>query len=632
MAWVDFETFSETDLPTVGYYRYAEDRSTEILVVSYQLESGLSVTTMSDGDLDPLFQAVQSGERVVAHNAHFERAIWELVSDWPVTPHPGQWSCTAARCSALALPRSLEAAAVALKLDITKNPKGKALINLFSKPQKDGSRVFPKDNPQAFREFQDYCEQDVIVEKRLDQLLPDLPGIEPEIFQLDYQINARGVPIDIPAIRKAIAFVKSYEARINQACQALTGLNLTQRDKLMAWVQTRLGIKLENFTRETLEELLKTNLPKEVRQLLLDRIESARAGTKKLVTMLTCASSDDRVRGAFWYGAASTGRWGSSGPQFHNFSKGNEDFDPAEVIDNLDLLDVFYEQPLTALAANVRGFIKAREGRKLYVGDYSAIEARVLAWLARESWLVKAFAENRPVYEEMAASIYGVPVKLVTELQRFFGKQVILGCGYGMGAQKLQETCARFGQPIDLPEAKRLISLYREKTPAITRFRYNCEDAAVRTVLTGRPHKVGVTKFRMLELSNGPEFLLWDLPSGRYIAYPEPEVRNEEKWGKILPTLYFRTYYRGMWVEESTYSGKLTENVTQAVSRDLLAEGMASLEANNYPVFIHVHDEAGSEVQHGSKEEFERLMCRVRPWANTLPLLAKAKVRVRYGK
>lgn len=632
MAWLDFETFSESDLPTVGYYRYAEDPSTEILVVSYLLEDGTSVTTTPTGNLDPLFKAVRAGERVVAHNAHFERSIWELVSDWPVTPHPGQWSCTAARCSALGLPRSLEAAAVALRLDIAKDPKGKALINLFSKPQKDGSRVFPQDNRPAFREFQTYCEQDVLVEKRLDRLLPDLPGIEPEVFQLDYKINSRGVPIDVPSIRKAIAFVESYEAKINRACQELTGLNLTQRDKLMSWVQTRLGTKLENFTRETLEALLKTKLPKEVRQLLLDRIESARAGTKKLVTMLACASSDDRVRGAFWYGSASTGRWGSSGPQFHNFSKGDENFDPAEVIDNLDLLDVFFEQPLTALAANVRGFIKAREGRKLYVGDYSAIEARVLAWLARESWLIKAFAENRPVYEEMAASIYGVLVERVTELQRFFGKQVILGCGYGMGPPKLQETCERFGQPIDLTEAKRLVSLYREKTPSITRFRYNCEEAAIRTVLTGRPHKVGVTRFRMPELGNGQKFLLWDLPSGRYIAYPEPEVRNEEKWGKILPTLYFRTYYRGMWVEESTYSGKLAENVTQAVSRDLLAEGMISLEANNYPVFIHVHDEAGSEVLHGSKEEFEQLMCEVRPWAKTIPLLAKAKVRERYGK
>lgn len=648
---VDFETYSEADLPTVGAPRYAEDASTEALIVSYALEDNGPVTVVDltrDSDRErkkllPLFRAVEAGETVSAHNSQFERVIWagpcREKLGWPVEPKPGQWDCTAARAAAIAIPRSLEGAATALKLGVAKDPLGKQLIQKFSKPQpRNKGRIFSTDDPEAFRKFMEYCEQDTVVEMQLDRILPRLTPFEEKIFELDYKINQEGIPLDVGAINRAIEYIEETSEKLIEKAKALTGVKPTQRDRLLEWLQDN-GTSMDTLQAAEVEQVIaKKSTPRNIKRLLETRIEVTRAGTKKLKTMLACASSDGRVRGGFWYHSATTGRWGSGGVQFHNLSKPDDDYPQDEVLWLLDrgALDLFYDRPLTALSKCIRGFIHAEPGKEFVVADYSSVEARGLAWLADEPFILEAYRAGLDVYKTMATKIYGTSYDNVDEHQRFFGKQTILGAGYGMGPPKFVGTCERFGVSISLGDSKRIIRTYRDSVPRITKFWKTIERAAFRTVLTGRATKFagGKLRFSMDTLDGGFEVLFLQLPSGRRIAYPEPRIEQREKFGKTLPCLIFKTYYRGMWVDEETYGGKLTENAVQALCRDLLAEGMVSVDEAGFPIVIHVHDEIGSEVPTGActVKEYEALACKVHPWAKDLPLEAKGKLLQRYDK
>lgn len=646
-AHIDFETYSEVDLPTVGAFRYAEDASTEALILSYAIDGepvvGVNLTKESaTRKLEPLFNAIEAGIKVGAHNSQFERVIWEKVCmkklGWRIRPKAYQWDCTAARAASLSLPRSLEGSALALKLGVVKDPLGKKLIHKFSKPQKGGERIYPKDDPAAFRKFVEYCQQDTVVEREEARVLPHLNEFEHQVFLLDYRVNDAGIPVDVKLIRKTLDFIDEHSRLLVKKAQALTGVKPSQRDRLLEWLQDQ-GMAMETLQLAEVERAIADpDTPRRVKELLEARIEIARAGTKKLKTMLACASSDGRVRGSFWYCSASTGRWGSGGVQFHNLGKPDEAYPQDEVLDLLeqDALELFYDRPLTAIAKCVRGFLATPPGREFLIADYSAVEARGLAWLANEEFMLDQYRANRDVYKAVAARIFNVDYDAVDSDQRFFGKQTVLGAGYGMGAPKFMMTCARFGVTITEKRAKQVINGYRSSVPAIVQFWSKIEHAALRTMTTGEPTKFakGRLSFFLDKLPNGFKVLYLVLPSGRRMAYPEPRVENIEKWGQLRPTLIFKTYYRGMWVDEETYGGKLTENVIQAITRDLLAEGMISVDRVGLPVILHVHDEIGAEQSIGkhSVTEFEQLVCKTREWADGFPSKAEGKVLRRYAK
>lgn len=647
---IDFETFSEVDLPAVGAFRYAEDASTEALILSYSLGKGAPVVGVdltrnpekALRQLQPLFEAIGKGGSVSAHNSGFERNIWEKVCaarmGWPITPKPTQWDCTAARSAALSIPRSLEGGALALKLDVAKDPLGKSLMNKFSKPQKDGSRIRSVDEPGPFRKFIEYCEQDTVVEGELARVLPPLSDYERRVFQLDYKINDYGIPVDIPMIHRALAFVDEVSAGLNRRAKKLTGVKPSQRDKLLGWLQEA-GTGMETLQAAEVERvLLDPGISRPIRGLLEARIELSRAGTKKLKTMLACASSDGRVRGSFWYHSATTGRWGSSGVQFHNLAKPEKEYPQDEILQLLEdgNLDLLYNRPLTAIAKSIRGFLAAPPGREFMIADYAAIEARGLAWLVDETFLLEQYLAGRDVYKAMAARIFGIRYEDVSDDQRFFGKQTILGAGYGMGVPKFIMTCARFGVKITEAQAKKAIYGYRDSVPKIVKGWKTIERAAIHAVLSGKSVSIFKNKitFYVDKLNNGFEVLYCVLPSGRRMCYPEPRVENLEKWGNITPTLIFKSYYRGMWVDEETYGGKLTENIIQALCRDLLAEGMIAVDDAQLQILLHVHDEIGAETDRGqiSVRDFEQLVCEAEPWAKGLPIAAEGKALRRYAK
>jgi len=649
-AHVDFETFSKADLPSVGAFRYAEDASTEALILSYSLGDNqapvvVDLTKNSEAErrkLEPLFDAVRSGQELCAHNSQFERVIWEKVcatrQGFPVTPKSSQWDCTAARAAAISIPRSLEGAGAALKLKSIKDPHGKALINLFAKPQRKGDRVRPADRPDEWRRFMEYCQQDVVVEQELDRILPKLNHTERRVFRVDYKVNDLGIPIDVPLIHKALDFIDETSKRLVKQAKEITGVKPSQRDRLLEWLQEE-GTGMATLQAAEVERVLKRKtLDPKVRQILEARLEISRAGTKKIQTMLDCKSADDRVRGAFWFHSATTGRWGSDRVQFHNMAKPSEVYPQEDVISLLesDGLDLMYDRPLSAIAYAVRGFIKAPEGREFLIADYNAIEPRGLAWLVDEDFLLDQYKTGRDPYKAVASRLFHVRYEDVTDAQRFFGKQTVLGANYNMGAKKFMMTCAKYGVLISEEEADEMIKAYRKTVPKIVQFWKDVERAALKAVLTGKPVTLakGRITFMMQTLKSGFDVLFCILPSGRRMTYPQPRIENIEKFGKLMPTLVFKTSHHRMWVDEETYGGKITENIIQAMCRDNLADGMVSCESAGLPVLLHVHDEIGCEVDagKGDVEAFEQIVCRPREWASTIPMKAEGKRLKRYAK
>jgi DNA polymerase len=640
---VDFETFSKIDLTKVGSYRYAEDKSTEPLCISFS-DGPAPPTKISlyknkkPLELEPLFNAVIQGVRLCAHNSEFERNIWEKVCakyGWPI-PKSNQWKCTAAKAAAAAYPRSLQNACIAVGLKVNKDPRGTTLIRKFCKLQKNGMRVLPSDAPEEFEALLRYNQQDVVAERALDLALPDLIPLEERFYRLNYRVNDRGIPIDVHMVRRAQGLVEEFNAELEREVLEMTGLKATQRDKLLEWLQDA-GEDMQTLQAQEVElKLVDPETPPEVKRVLEIRLEASRAGIKKLIALLGSVSADDRIRGSFMFHAATTGRWASLGVQFHNFPKGevaDQDIMFAMLAHpqaNIAIPMVF-DRPLAALSKAMRGFIAAPEGRDLMVADYSAIEARVLAWIADEEFILEQYRGEGKVYEAMASALYNIPMGQVNSHQRFVGKQVILGAGYMEGWAKFIIQCKKFGVTITPQFAKETIAGYRANVPFIVQFWSAIENAALRCVHTGKDQ--AFARGRLLFRMNGKNLQL-KLPSGRPLTYPSANIKMVEKFGRQRAVLHHMAEYKHMWIEEQTYGGKLTENVVQAMSRDLLAEGMVRAELNGYPVMAHVHDEVQSEIEEGTGDvkELERLICILPEWANGLPIAAEGYRAKRYKK
>lgn len=642
---LDFETYSEQNLKECGAFRYAEDPSTEALMLAYSIGSspvvGVDLTT-SEATLPealfPLFEAISKGAPVCAHNAQFERLIWTKVClHFPVTPKEWQWDCTAARARALAIPGSLDGAALALGVNTRKDPRGKALIELFSKPQKNGRRILAKDYPSEFREFLEYCMQDVEVERELDKILPPLSPVEAEAFRLDYTINDRGMPVNMDLVERASGFVERYSDKLQKSAFKISGLRPTQRDKTLAFLKER-GYPLPNLQAATVEELAKQKgLPEDLVELLDIRIELSRAGTKKLKAIKSTVSEDGRIRGGFLFSAASTRRWSSVGVQLHNLQKPEGETNPEAVFQILmsdpELLVDLFDRPLTALAQSIRGFFESN--RHLLIADYSSVEPRGLAWLAGEEWLLESYRRKQDAYRIIASKIYGIPVAAISKdsLERFMGKQLVLGCGYGMGPPRFIETCAKFGQILSLDQSSEAVYGYRNSVPNIVKFWYSLNSACIKAVKYDKTLRVGMLQFRPATLSNGFRVLYVDMPSGT-ICYPCPRIGKEYWNGQPQDTFNFFTPLGTHWVETDTFGGSIAENVVQGLTRDILRDGLLAANKAGHYVVGHVHDEGIAEGDNnkGDLEDFGRCLTGNSDWAKGFPLECEGFISKRYKK
>jgi len=406
---LDFETFSEIDIRKVGAHRYARHPSTEVLIACYLLPGMDEVEVWLPRQEAPparLMSWIRQGGKVGAHNAAFERSVWRwcLRRMHPSTPEikDNQWVCTAAKAAASGLPRSLEKALKAAGLEVEKDLEGSKLIKVFCGPRKPTkadarTRILPEQDPR-FQRFIEYCQQDVRGEVALDEALPDLIPRQRRMFLLDMAMNDRGLPIDIPLVRKALKVVKTLEEDIGRRVSALTGgLKATQVAKMIEMFAER-GLDIANMQKNTIEEALKdTNLDAGTRALLELRVEAGKASTKKLISMMACADPDDWVvQGGFLYHGAHTGRYAGRLVQPHNFIRGMLKDHQRDLVfallehEDADLFTLLYDKPIDVISQCMRGFIRAPAGYELAVVDYTAIEARILAWVAGEETILAA--------------------------------------------------------------------------------------------------------------------------------------------------------------------------------------------------------------------------------------------------
>lgn len=629
MIHLDFETFSEVDLKLCGMARYAEDETTEILLVGFAIddEEPVCAEPHEVDKLEPLFEAIKNGVIVGAHNFGFEKLIWYNVGVkrfcWPEIPEKN-WNCTAARCRAMGLPGALDKAAKVLNLPIKKDKKGMQLIQRYSKLVRD-KRHYLKDNPEDLESFKDYCKTDVLVERQLDNLLPNFSNFEKEIFFLDDEINARGIPVNVKLLEKAQILVDELTEHFDNQSIEISGYKATQNKRVLEFLNNR-GLDLPNLQAKTVEDAKDRNdLNPEIKRFLEIRYESSRVGLKKIKKILAMVSNDGTVKYCFFYHGATTGRWVSVGVQLQNFGKTSVENQKNILSDVLTLNSTSflekYDRPMTALSQALRGVIQAPKGMEIVAADYSAIEARILAWLSGEEWLVKAYEDGQDVYVKMSASIYKIDESEIDGDKRFFGKQVILGAGYSMSGARFTERCKDFGVHISGSEGNRIIKLYRNSVPNIVKLWNRFNKATLIAVKAKKRVNVNGIKFFV-----EGKFLVIQLPSGRKLHYLQPKVQGNN--------VSFTGFFNGAPVRNSLYGGLITQNICQAIGRDLLAYGLIQAKDHGYDTILHVHDDITTLKPIGSckVEDFEKVLCIKPDWAEGLPLAAEGWIDEQWRK
>lgn len=641
---LDLETKSAISLVVNGVYRYAEDETTDVILAAYAINEG-EVKLWVAPQLIPkdLKDALLNPECIiVAHNAGFERNLMRHVLtkrySWPECPPIERWDDTAARAARMALPRSLGDCADALSLPIKKDVEGKKLMMRMCRPRQhlvDG-RIIWWDEPEKVQRLGEYCCTDVEVERQLDKILEPLSTIEQKIWQLTETINDRGIAVDVDFAAEAMELAIAEQKRLNEELCAITDGKVsaaTQICTMKTWLNS-FGFELlpmedEALHRRAIERILKKkDLLPEVRRVLEIRRDASKSSIAKYKAIKERVSSDGRVRGNLVYSAASTGRFAGSGVQIQNL--------PRETVKNWDKArEGLPEDPkrLATLSQMIRGTLRASPGHRLVWADYNAIEARGLAWIAGEEKLIEQFREGAPIYEEMAAKIFGVPKEDVKKdgLERFVGKTAVLGCGYSMGANKFRMTCAAMGQDISVDVATNAVSTFRSEYPNIPAF----WSSLTRMTATAIEKKTQTRK-KGLSISCEGEWLKIMLPSRRVLFYKDPEIIEVHGSYDGAKTIKIKAIANltKKWHEDRLYGGKIAENIVQAICRDLLCHAMLNLEERGYRVVGSVHDEIICEVPDGfgSIEEMCAIMCELPKWAEGFPISAEGKEGVRYGK
>ena len=632
MLGIDIETYSSAPLPKCGVYRYTDALDFEILLFSYAFDDGpVKTIDLACGEQLPadILAALEAPAVIkVAYNAQFERVcLSKHLGHW-LDPH--QWRCTAVMASYLTLPARLADVAVALRLTQQKMEEGKELIRYFSVPCKptkvNGGRTrnMPSDAPEKWAVYKKYNAQDVETERAVRKALEawSLPEHEWELYALDQIINDRGVRIDRKLVKNAMAVDAAFSEAACQRAKELTGLeNPGSVNQLKAWLADQ-DMPLESLAKKIVQE--KTAQAEGiVAELLNLRLELSKTSVKKYEAIARTVCRDGRVRGLLQFGGASrTFRWAGRSVQIQNLPQNHlPDLSLArEIVKTGDeeQLELLFGSVPNTLSELIRTAFIPKDGCRFIVADFSAIEARVLAWLAGEEWVLEEFRGKGKIYEATASRMFHIPQETIVKGHpnyeyRQKGKQAVLSCGYSGGVGALKAMGAKMPEE----EMQPLIDAWRAANPNIVAF-WTALDRAARTVIrrkeTARAGKV--------TLYWQDDKMLIRLPSGRNLCYLSPHFTVNRFGSDAIG--YYAPNAAGQMVEQETFGGKLTENVTQAIARDILAHAMQNLEAAGYPIVFHVHDEAVMEVPkgQGSVEEACRIMAIPPDWAKELPLRA----------
>jgi DNA polymerase len=653
---IDLETFSSIDIRTAGAYRYTQSLDFQIILVAYAFGSEpVTVVDLASGEKLPLrfTDALLNPEvEKFAHQAVFERQAFRAYGfDIPAE----QWVCSANKAAYCGLPLALGQVSAALRLGDSGKAKlksGRELIKYFCipcKPTKANGgrrRNYPRHDLEKWEEFKTYCIGDVEAEREICRRLRGytVPIWERRNYVLDQKINDRGVLLDLDGAAKAVIIDEGNSLELKLRAKRLTGLaNPNSPAQLKKWFSDQLGINIKTLDKGAVLDLLSGDVSADVREVLGLRQQLGKSSTKKYKAMPLCAGHDNRARGLFqFYGANRTGRWAGRLIQVQNlpqnkFSKKGidiEDVREALAYDSPACFQAKYPDVSGTLSQLIRTMLIAPPGHTFAVADFSAIEARVLAWLAGEEWRMEVFRTHGKIYEASAASMFNVPIEAVTKESglRAKGKVAELALGY-QGSVGALKTMGGEAMGLSEPEMKGIVDVWRRSNPRIKAFWYEVEKCATRAMKSPRKTVTGGF-LKNLEFHYDRAALTVKLPSGRSLFYWAPKF-GLNKFGK--ESIQYRgTNAARQWIYLDTYGGKLTENIVQAVARDLLAHALQELDKEGFRTVFHVHDEAGAEVPlHDSVGQLQN-MCRIMAippvWAADLPLGADGYVTPFYKK
>lgn len=638
---IDIETKSSVDIGKAGLYKYAQSPDFEILLFAYKVdEEDVEIVDLAQGEQVPgeILKALQSPEVVKhAYHAAFE---WYCLNRAGYVTSVGQWRCTMAHGLYCGYPAGLErmGEAIGLPQDKRKLTIGKALIKYFCVPCKptrsNGGRTWnlPKHAPEKWELFKQYCRQDVAAEneilKRLD-LFP-MPMDEERLWQMDVLMNANGVRVDTGLVEGALFVNAVSEQKLVEEAVSLTQLSNPNSDKQLSdWIRERTDEEVVNMQKATVLEMLDRDYPEDVHRMLEIRQQMGKTSIKKYIAMDVSKCKDDRIRGLTqYYGANRTGRWSGRLVQMQNLPRNYiKTLDYAREIvkkRNYGGLKLLYGNVPDILSQLIRTAFIPSEGNKFVVADFSAIEARVIAWLAGEQWVNEVFATHGKIYEATASQMFHVPIEKIVKGNpeyslRQKGKVATLALGYQGGTAALIQMGA-LEMGLSEEELPDIVQRWRDANPRIRDLWWKVQQASIACVQTAQPQAVPGLIFALEgDLVYGQSFLTVRLPSGRKLFYPRPFI-SENQFGR--PAVhYYGLGANKKWGIESTYGGKMTENIVQAIARDCLAEILKRIDIRGLQVVFHVHDEVILDApQNVTVEEICALMAEPIPWASDLVL------------
>lgn len=641
---IDIETYSDINLMKNGVYKYVDSDNFKILLLAYAFDDeDVEVVDLESGEELPervTSALLDKNTTKTAFNAQFERVALNKY----LGVRTENWDCTMVKAWSLGINGNLAVVGEVVGLDEDKQKLaiGKKLIKLFCSPKtirknkkqismlKDKPRVLPEDRPEEWQQFKKYCIRDVEVERDIRRKIEKFKDIETEkdLYVLDQKINDIGVLIDLDMAEKAIQIDTEQTNRLTKIFQDVTGLeNPNSVSEIKKLIKLKTGKFIKSITKGNLEELKeKYKDNKEILTALKIREKLSKTSISKYKKMIEVTCKDGRAKGLLQFYGASTGRWAGRLIQVQNLPQNHIlDLDTArKVIKNGDLefLEMMYDNASDILSQCIRPTIIPPVGKKFIVSDFSAIEARVIAWIAGENWRLDVFKTHGKIYEASASQMFNVPIEEIDKGSplRQKGKVSELALGYQGSVGALKQMGA-LDMGLEEDELKPLVDTWRLKNPNIVRFWYKTEDK-VKEAIVNRS-TVQINKLIKVIYKSGILFI--ELPSGRRIAYPKPRLVDHDKFpGKMKITFEGRNSTTKQWGTIDTYGGKLVENIVQATARDCLAYSMLQLDKLGYKMVMHVHDEVVIEVDKDADEldKITEIMGREIPWAKGLPLNA----------
>lgn len=629
---IDIETFSDIDLVKSGVYKYTASPKFELLLIGYAFNNEeVKIVDLASGDKLPeriLKALLDDGVIKTAFNAQFERVC--LSKFLGIRLSPKSWRCTAVQAASLSLPLSLDGTAKVLGLDVQKMSEGKSLIKYFSMPCKPtkangySNRNMPHHEPEKWEIFKRYCMRDVEVERAIKRKLYrfEISDVEQQVYILDQDINDRGILVDLKLVRKAIECDEFHREDTFVKAKNISGLeNPNSVAQLKQWLLEK-GIEVDSLSKQAVSKL-REDAGDEIRELLNLRLLMAKTSIKKYEAIERGVCPDGRVRGILqFYGANRTGRWAGRLVQVQNLPQNYlKDLTLARNLvkeGNIEAIDLLFESVPQVLSELIRTAFIPRPGFKFIVADFSAIEARVIAWLAGEKWRMDVFKSHGKIYEASASQMFKVPIEAITKTSslRQKGKIAELALGYG-GSVGALTSMGALDMGIKENELKELVTAWRQANSNITRFWWDIDRAAIKAVKDKTSVVVGKIK---INYESGMLFIT--LPSGRRLSYVKPRIELNRFGNDAITFEGVGTTKK--WERIDTYGPKLVENIVQATARDLLAEAMVKVSQRGYEICMHVHDEivVESPTTKDAINEIFDVMAIVPKWAEGLSLRA----------